>query len=173
MYWVDDDDDDDPCECCGSPHHSWHTCPVARQRMEEDRERQDRIIFGLEKPKVSYIPFLHSQPHYSNSQGYYQVNNRYLGNSSSQRRPQYPHYQQQWTFSASTEQLLLEFMKATQEDIREIKAAQESYRKQNEARDTSHEELAKQVNQLAEEWAQRKHERDELARSIVVHADID
>ena len=80
MYWVDDDDD--PCDCCGSPHHSWHACPVARQRMEEDRKRQDRIIFGFEKPEVSYIPFSHRQQHYPNSQGYYQVNNRYLGNSS-------------------------------------------------------------------------------------------
>ena len=85
MYWVDDDN---TCPCCGSPYHLWRDCPVARKRIEAYKERQDRIIFGLEKPEGSHLSSSHHQPHYSNSQGYYQLNNRYQGSSFSQRTQQ-------------------------------------------------------------------------------------
>ena len=68
MNWVDDDD---TCDCCGSPYHLWRDCPVARKRIEAYKERQDRIIFGLEKTEGSHLSSSHHQPHYSNSQGYY------------------------------------------------------------------------------------------------------
>ena len=43
----------------------------------------------------------------------------------------------------------------------------------NEVRDRAHEALVMQVHQLAEEFAQLKRERDELATGVVVYADID
>ena len=42
IKWVDDDD---PCACCESPYHTWEECPIARKKLEEYKEREERIEF--------------------------------------------------------------------------------------------------------------------------------
>ena len=74
------------------------------------------------------------------------------------------------TSGISTEQLLLESMKAIQEDVKSIKAVHESYHRDNEIRVKNHEGLAKQVAQLTEEFRESRRDPGKLPSDTTINS---